>query len=140
METTAGHALAEGIGDTEILDSAKVEKSNVMSNELFFEDENVYMYLTFNSNIKKVKCVFCLTEIDSDYVETLMTKIGLPTTEQNIQNYKRDVTMIEKYWNDRFIKKYKERMKYLRRSKIKYYFKENLKPTLNKNRNNEIVA
>ena len=133
-------SLAEEIGDVEMLQSSKVEKTNVMSDELFFEEENVYMYLTFNSNTKKIKCVFYITEIDSEFVEALMSKIGLPTTEENVQNYSRDLTMIEKYWNSRFIKKYNELLKYLRRSKIKYQFQEKFKPVFNKNRYNEVVV
>ena len=132
-------SLAEGIGDTEIKKSSKIDGSKIKSDVLFFEDENVQMQLSFNINTKKIICVFCLTEIDSDYVETLLSKIGLPTTEESIQNYKRDPTMIEKFWNDRFIKKYNEVMKYLRRSKIKYNFQEKFAPEFNKNRNNEIV-
>ena len=132
-------SLMDEIGETQIIKSSKVDKFKIKSDELFFEEENVYMYLTFNTNIKKINCVFYLTEIDSDYAETLMNRIGLPTTEENIQNYKRDPTMVEKFWNDRFIKKYNEIMKYLRRSKIKFQFQERFKPTFNKNRNNEIV-
>ena len=79
-------SLADEIGDTEIIKSSKVDKYKITSDELFFEEENVYMYLTFNVNIKKINCVFYLTEIDSDYAETLMSRIGLPTTEENIQN------------------------------------------------------
>jgi hypothetical protein len=133
-------SLAEEIGDIEIIHSSKVEKTKVMSDELFFEEENVYMYLTFNSNIKKIKCVFYLTEIDSEFVEALMSKIGLLTTEENVQNYKRDLTMIDKYWNARFITKYNEVLKKLRKSKIKYLFLEKFKPVYNKNRFNEIVV
>ena len=134
-------SIAEEIGDIEIIESSKVEKTRVMSNELHFEEENVYMYLTYNEkNINKpVKCVFYITEIDSEFVAALMDKIGLPTTEENIQNYKRDLTMIEKYWNVRFIKKYNEVLKKLRRAKIKYLFQEKFKPVYNKNRNNEFV-
>ena len=133
-------SLAEKIGDVEMLQSSKVEKTKVMSDELFFEEENVYMYLTFNSNIKKIKCVFYITEIDSEFVEALMSKIGLPINEENVQNYSRDLTMIEKYWNSRFIKKYNEVLKHLRRAKIKYQFQEKFKPVYNKNRFNEIVV
>ena len=132
-------SLVDEIGDTEIIKSSQVDKNKITSDELFFENENVYMYLTFNVNIKKISCVFYLTEIDSDYAETLLSKIGLPTTEENIQNYRRDPTMVEKFWNDRFIPKYNELMKYLRKSKIKYHFQEKFKPTFKKNRNNEIV-
>ncbi len=132
-------SLADGIGDTHIKISSKLDGSKIKSDILFFEDENVLMQLSFNINTKKIICVFCLTEIDGDYVETLLSKIGLPTTEESIQNYKRDPSMIEKFWNDRFIKKYNEIMKYLRKSKIKYNFQEKFAPEFNKNRNNEIV-
>ena len=135
------YSLAEGIGDIGILNSSKIEKSKVTSNELFFEDDNVHMYLTFHPNIKnkKVGCVFLLTDIDDEFVEELISRVGLPTTQENIENYKRDPSLIEKFWNDRFIKKYNEIMKYLRRSKVKYQFREKLPPVLKKNRHNEVV-
>ncbi len=132
-------SLAEGIGDTRIIESSNVENLKVVSNELFFEEDNVHLYLTFNVNVKKIKCMIYITEIDSDYVEMLISRVGLLITEENIQNYRRDPTLIEKYWNDEFIPKYNELFKYLRRSKTKYLFQERFKPTFNKNRNNEIV-
>ena len=132
-------SLAEGIADTRIIKSSNVEKFKIVSDELFFEEDNVHIYLTFNSNVKKIRCIIYLTEINSEFVEMMISKVGLPVTEENIQNYQRDPTLIEKYWNDEFIKKYNEMMKYLRRSKIKFLFQERFKPTFSKNRNNEIV-
>lgn len=132
-------SLAEGIADTRIIKSSNVEKFKIVSDELFFEEDNVHIYLTFNSNVKKIRCIIYLTEINSEFVEMMIRRVGLPTTEENIQNYQRDPTLIEKYWNDEFIKKYNEMMKYLRRSKIKFLFQERFKPTFSKNRNNEIV-
>ena len=132
-------SLTEGIADTKIIKSSNVENFKVISDELFLEEDNVHLYLTFNSNIKKIRCIIYLTEINSDYVEMMISRVGLPETEENIQNYQRDPTLVEKYWNDEFIKKYNELMKYLRRSKIKFLFQERFKPTFNKNRNNEIV-
>jgi flagellar capping protein FliD len=69
----------------------------------------------------------------------MISRVGLQTTEENIQNYQRDPTLVEKFWNNEFVKKYNELMKYLRRSKIKFLFQEKFKPAFNKNRNNEIV-
>ena len=131
--------LAEGIGDTMIIKSSKEEELKVVSNKLFFEEDNVYLYLIFNSNIKRIKCVLYVTEINREFVETMISRVGLRITEENIQNYQRDPTMVEKFWNHRFIKKYNELMKYLRRSKIKYQFQEKFKPTFSKNRDNEVV-
>ena len=132
-------SLTEGIADTRIIKSSKEDKFKIISDELFFEEDNVHIYLTFNSNIKKIRCIIYLTEISSDYVEMMISRVGLPVTEENIQNYQRDPTLVEKFWNDEFIKKYNELMKYLRRSKIKFLFQERFKPAFNKNRNNEIV-
>lgn len=131
--------LAEGIGDTRIITSSYEKKLKVVSDKLLFEDDNVYIYLAFNSKIKRIKCVLILTEIDRDFVEMMISKVGLLATEENIQNYQQDPTMVEKFWNHVFVKKYNELMKYLRRSKIKYVFQEKFKPTFSKNRNNEIV-
>jgi hypothetical protein len=131
--------LAEGIGDTQIIKSPHEDKVKVVSDKLFFEEDHVYLYLIFNSNIKKIKCVLYITEINSEFVEMMISRVGLRVTEENIQNYQRDPTMVEKFWNHIFVKKYNELMKYLRRSKIKYQFQEKFKPTFSKNRNNEIV-
>ncbi len=138
-EMTKFATLVEGVADAEILENSHVDKFKVISNELHIIDENVFMYLTFNSNIKRIKCVFYLTDIDEDYIESLITKVGLPATDQNIQNYKRDPTLVAKYWNDRFLKTFKEILKKLRKLKIKYQFQERFPPTYNKNRDNEIV-
>ena len=132
-------SLTEGITDTRIIKSSKEEKFKIISDELFFEEDNVHLYLTFNPNVKKIRCIIYLTEIDSDFVEMMISRVGLTTTEANIQNYQRDPTLVEKFWNAEFIPKYNELMKYLRRTKIKYHFQEKFKPTFNKNRNNEIV-
>ena len=132
-------SLTEGIADTRIKKTSKEEKFKVISDELFFEEDNVHIFLTFNPNVKKIRCIIYLTEINSDFVETMISRVGLPVTEENIRNYQRDPTLIEKYWNDEFIKKNNELMKYLRRSKIKFLFQERFKPTFNKNRDNEIV-
>ncbi len=132
-------SLTEGIADTRIIKSSKEEKFKIISDELFFEEDNVHIYLTFNSNIKKIRCIIYVTEINSDYVEMMISRVGLPVTEENIQNYQRDPTLVEKFWNDEFKKKYNELMKYLRRSKIKFLFQEKFKPAFNKNRNNKIV-
>ncbi|QEE14407.1 hypothetical protein DSAG12_00220 [Promethearchaeum syntrophicum] len=132
-------SLTEGIADTTIIKSSKEEKIKISSDELFIEEDNVHIYLTFNPNVKKIRCIIYLTEVDSDFVEMMISRVGLPTTETNIQNYQRDPTLVEKYWNAEFIPKYNELMKYLRRSKIKFLFQERFKPTFNKNRNNEIV-
>ena len=132
-------SLTEGIADTKIIKSSKEEKLKITSDELFFEEDHVHIYLTFNPNVKKIRCIIYLTEINSDYVEMMISRVGLPTTEANIQNYQRDPTLVEKFWNAEFIPKYNELMKYLRRSKIKFLFQEKFKPTFNKNRNNEIV-
>ncbi len=132
-------SLTEGIADTRIIQTSKEEKLKIISDELFFEEDKVHIYLTFNPNIKKIRCIIYLTEINCDFVETMISRVGLPVTEENIQNYQRDPTLIEKYWNVEFIKKYNELMKYLRRSKIKFLFQERFQPTFNKNRDNEIV-
>ncbi len=132
-------SLTEGIADTRIIKSSNVEKFKIISDELFFEEDNVHIYLTFNSNNKKIRCIIYLTEINSDFVEMMISRVGLPVTEENIQNYQRDPTLVEKFWNDEFKKKNNELMKYLRRSKIKFLFQEKFKPTFSKNRNNEIV-
>ena len=132
-------SLTEGIADTRIIKSSNVEKFKIISDELFFEEDNVHIYLTFNSNIKKIRCIIYLTEINSEFVEMMIRRVGLPVTEENIQNYQRDPTLVEKFWNDEFKKKNNELMKYLRRSKIKFLFQEKFKPAFNKNRNNEIV-
>ncbi len=132
-------SLTEGIADTRIIKTSNVEKFKIISDELFFEEDNVHIYLTFNSNIKKIRCIIYLTEINSEFVEMMISRVGLPVTEENIQNYQRDSTLVEKFWNDEFKKKYNELMKYLRRSKIKFLFQEKFKPAFNKNRNNEIV-
>ena len=95
--------------------------------------------MTFNPTIKKIHCVIYLTEIDNAFVEKILSHVGLPTTEENIQNYQRDPTLIERFWNDRFIAKYTELMKYLRKSKMPFQLQEKFKPAFNKNRNNEIV-
>ena len=132
-------SLTEGIADTRILKSSNAEKFKIISDELFLEEDNVHIYLTFNSNIKKIRCIIYLTEINSEFVEMMISRVGLPVTEENIQNYQRDPTLVEKFWNDEFKKKYNELMKYLRRSKIKFLFQEKFKPAFNKNRNNKIV-
>jgi len=132
-------SLTEGISDTRIVKSSNNEKFKIMSDELFFEEDNVHLYLTFNSNNKKIRCIFYVTEINSDFVEMMISRVGLPTTEENVQNYQRDPTLVEKFWNAEFTPKYNELMKYLRRTKIKYLFQEKFKPTFSKNRNNEIV-
>ncbi|WP_371806737.1 hypothetical protein [Candidatus Lokiarchaeum ossiferum] len=132
-------ALTEGIGDTKILETSNKDKSKIVSDKLFFEEDCVYLYLTFNVNIKKVKCILYVTEINPDFVETMISRVGLLCTEENIENYSRDPTLIEKFWNDEFVKKYNELFKSLRRSKIKYLFKEKLKPAFSKNQFNEIV-
>ena len=139
VEILKYQSLTDGIADTRIIKSSNAEKFKIISDELFFEEDNVHIYLTFNSNIKKIRCIIYLTEINSDYVEMMISRVGLPVTEENVQNYQRDPTLVEKYWNDEFKKKYNELMKYLRRSKIKFLFQEKFKPTFSKNRNNEIV-
>ena len=131
--------LTEGIGDTQIIESSNVEKSKIVSDKLFFEEDCVYLYLTFNPNMKKVKCIMYVTEINPDFVEMLISRVGLLVTEENIENYSRDPTLIEKFWNDSFVKKYNELFKLLRKSKTKYIFQEKLKPAFSKNRFNEIV-
>lgn len=132
-------ALTEGIGDTQIIKSTNENKSKIVSDSIFFEEDCVYLYLTFNPNIKKVKCFLYVTEINPDFVEMMISRVGLLTTEENIENYSRDPTLIEKFWNDVFVKKYNELFKLLRRSKIKYIFQEKLKPAFSKNQFNEIV-
>jgi hypothetical protein len=131
--------LTVDVGDTRIIKSSKEEKIKVTSDEMMFEEENVYMYLTFNPNVKKVICVFYLTKIDEEFVDMMISKVGLLTTEQNIRNYGKDPSLIDAYWNKKFIIKYKEIMRYLRKTKVKYQFQERFKPTMNKNRFNEIV-
>lgn len=139
MEIKKYQALAEGFGDTKILNNGTTKRLNVYSNYLVFQEDYVYLYLKYHQNVKKIKAYFCLTNIDEEYVESLLSRVGLPTTEQNIQNYARDPSMIAKFWNDRFIKQYNEIFKYLRKTKIKYLFKEKFAPMLNKNRFNEVV-
>ncbi|MHA1647049.1 MAG: hypothetical protein ACTSVU_06415 [Promethearchaeota archaeon] len=131
--------LTEGFGDTQIIKSSKEERLKVVSDTLFFEEDMVYLYLTFNPNLQKVKCILYLTELNPDFVEMMISRVGLAATEENIQNYQRDPTLVEKFWNAVFIKKYNELMKYLRRSKIKLQYQERFKPAFKKNRNNEIV-
>ena len=131
--------LTQDMGDTQIIPSSNNDKNKIVSDEILFEDENAHLYLTFNPTIKKIHCVIYLTEIDNAFVEKILSHVGLPTTEENIQNYQRDPTLIERFWNDRFIAKYTELMKYLRKSKMPFQLQEKFKPAFNKNRNNEIV-
>ncbi len=131
--------LTEGIGDTQIISASNEGKLKVVSDKLYFEEDNVYLYLTFNPNLKNVKCIFYVTEINSDFVETMITRVGLLATDVNIQNYSRDPTMVDKFWNDVFVKKYNELFKYLRRTKMKMIFQEKFPPAFNKNRENQIV-
>jgi predicted PilT family ATPase len=126
-------------GDTRIISSTNMEKSLVISDELLFEEEQVHLYLSFSPTLKKIKCVFYITEIDPEFVETMIRQVGLPVTTENIQNYQRDPTLIEKFWNETFIKKYNELMKYFRKNKMAVFFKEKFPPAFNKNRNNEVV-
>lgn len=132
-------ALAEGIGDTEILKSSTVEDGKLISDTIFFEEDNVYMYLIVYPNHQNIKCILYVTEINPEFVEMMISRVGLLITEENIQNYGRDPTLIQKFWNDVFTVKYNEIFKLLRRSKIKYIFKEKFKPMFNRNRENEIV-
>jgi hypothetical protein len=132
-------ALAEGVGDTRIDETSKIDGFKVTSNKLVFEEENVFLALTFNSNIKKISCVFYLTYIDDDFVDVQISKVGLAASEKNIENYRRDPSLIDRYWEKHYIPKYKEIFKYLRRSKVKYRFVEKMPPTLKKNRMNEVV-
>ena len=129
--------FAYGIGDTKVLITAKEGMMKITSNELHFEEDNVFLYFSFNPNIKKIKCTFTVTEIDAEYVESLIKKVGLLPTDENIDNYGRDPTLVEKFWNKKFMIKYNELMKYLRKSKIKYSFYEKFKPAYNKNSNGE---
>jgi hypothetical protein len=134
--------FSQEMGDTRIIPSipsSSGEKCKILSDELLFESENIHLFLTFNATIKKVKCVIYVTEIEGEFVEKMISQVGLPVTEANIQNYRRDPTLVEKFWNEAFIKKYIELLKYLRKSKMTYQFQEKFKPVLNKNRNNEIV-
>ncbi len=131
--------LTQDMGDTQIIPSSNNNKNKIVSDEILFEDENAHLYLTFNPTIKKIHCVIYLTEINNAFVEKILSHVGLPTTEENIQNYQRDPTLIERFWNDRFIAKYTELMKYLRKSKMPFQLQEKFKPAFNKNRNNEIV-
>lgn len=131
--------LIQDCGDTRIIPSTNSDPSKVMSDELLVIDENIHIYLTFLPSIQKIKCVIYVTEIDSMFVEQVLTRVGLRATEANLQNYQRDPTLVEKYWNERFIEKYHELMKYFRKTKITCVYQEKFQPTFNKNQQNEIV-
>jgi hypothetical protein len=132
-------SLAQEMGDTRIIPSAIQDKLKIVSNELLFEDENVHLTLSLNPTSQKIACTLYVTEIDEVFVGKILRQVGLPLTEANIENYQRDPTLIEKFWNDRFIAKYNELMKYFRKSKMSLIFLEKFKPAFSKNSKNEIV-
>ena len=113
-------------GDCEIISSARAEKFKLISDELFFEEESVYFYLTYHERLKKFKGTFYLTDINPDFIATLIEKIGINASNQNINKYMHDETLQEKFWEKEFRVKYNELMKYLRRKKINCIYAEKL--------------
>ena len=51
-----------------------------------------------------------------------------PQPKRTFRIIKEDPTLIERFWNDRFIAKYTELMKYLRKSKMPFQLQEKFKP------------
>ena len=117
-------------GDCEILSTGRIERSKIISDELFFEEENVYFSLTYDNRLQKYTGMFTITEVNPDFIAIQLERLGIMVNEDSLQKYGHDETLQDRFWEKIFKLKFNELMKFLRKKKIQCKYMEKIRTIL----------